>query len=1072
MLQRPGPSAGESGTLEYAAPAVSRSFSVTSCINPANGGIIAGDQESCGSFDPVLITSVAAPGGESGTLEYKWQQSVSGSTTGFEDMAAGNSGVCDPGMITQTTWYKRVARVACANGWTDAAESNVVRMTVSPTAVPGTITGTATAITYGSTTGTMTLNGYTGSVIKWQRAFGAAPWTDIATSAPILSDTPSAAGTWRYRAQVKSGSCPAVYSAPLSVTVSPKTLTITGTFTVYDKVFDGNTAATIALNSLALSPAVGGDVVILDAAAAFADNTTGSNKVVSLTGSAISGPDAANYTLSLVNAPTTTAGITPIPLTLGAFPDIQKTYTDPAFVLVSPASPSPAPFSYTCSNTGVATISGNTVTITGAGTATITAAQPPAGGYAGASVTAMLTVAKANQVLTLNPLLPPPLPLNQFIGTPLPVSASSSSGLEVTISLGPGSPATISVTNGKYELTTNYSTGVVVISLDQAGNVNYNPAHLSLSFDVNKGNQSITFGALTPVTYSPGAGILLSATSNSGLPVAFTVISGPASISQGNHLTITGAGTVVIEASQAGDASWNPATSVVQNLTVSKAAATITSFPDIIKTYGEAPFTLGATSDSPGAFSYTSSNTAVATISGNTAVITGAGTSEITVVQDAGANYLAATARATLTVLKADQVITFNAPADKNLADPPFDLAATTTSPLEITFTGSDPSVAAISGKTVTLKGTGQVTITANQPGNANYNAAPAVSRSFTVTSDENPITAFTVTGGGTYCQDNIGLPVSLSGSEPDVIYTLYKDGIARMPTIAGTGTAISFGNQLSGSYTVTGTRESISNTMTGVAVIEKSPPLIAQVTITPNAGRVCPGSNVTFTANPVNGGIPTYQWFQNAIPVGTNLDTYTCTPANGDQIFVIMTSNLDCVSNKQTVSDITTMVVETLPAPVITLNLDTLMSSSDIGNQWYIDGVAIPGATSKKHIAEQFGRYYTIVSQNGCSSPTSNWLSAPSVDENSFDAKFNVYPNPGDGLFNLGIETTRKEVFEITVYNLLGVTILQKSGIYVNGKYKTEVDITGFPEGIYLIALKNKSNKIVKKVILRRKKS
>ena len=508
--------------------------------------------------------------------------------------------------------------------------SNAVNMHIISTLEGGTITGTATAITYGSTTGTMTLNGYTGSVIKWQRAFGAAPWTDIAASAPILSDTPSAAGTWRYRAQVKSGSCPAVYSAPLSITVSPKTLTITGTFTVYDKVFDGNTAATIALNSLALSPAVGGDVVILDAAAAFADNTVGSNKVVSLTGSAISGPDAANYTLSLVNAPTTTARITPIPLTLGAFPDIQKTYTDPAFVLVSPASPSPAPFSFTCSNNGVATISGNTVTITGAGTATITATQPPAGGYAGASVTAMLTVAKANQILTLNPLLPPPLPLNQFIGTPLPVSATSSSGLEVTISLGPGSPATINITNGKYELTTNYSTGVVVISLDQAGNVNYNPAHLSLSFDVNKGNQSIAFGALTPVTYSPGAGILLSATSNSGLPVAFTVISGPGTISQGNHLTITGAGTVVIEASQAGDASWNPATSVVQNLTVGKAAATITNFPDIIKTYGEAPFTLSAASDSPGAFSYTSSNTAVATISGNTAVITGAGTSEIT----------------------------------------------------------------------------------------------------------------------------------------------------------------------------------------------------------------------------------------------------------------------------------------------------------------------------------------------------------------------------------------------------------------------------------------------------------
>ena len=48
-------------------------------------------------------------------------------------------------------------------------------------------------------------------------------------------------------------------------------------------------------------------------------------------------------------------------------------------------------------------------------------------------------------------------------------------------------------------------------------------------------------------------------------------------------------------------------------------------------------------------------------------------------------------------------------------------------------------------------------------------------------------------------------MPVGLDGSEADVTYTLYL-GAAVIATEAGTGSAISFGNQTAGIYTVTGT--------------------------------------------------------------------------------------------------------------------------------------------------------------------------------------------------------------------------------------------------------------------------
>jgi hypothetical protein len=66
----------------------------------------------------------------------------------------------------------------------------------------------------------------------------------------------------------------------------------------------------------------------------------------------------------------------------------------------------------------------------------------------------------------------------------------------------------------------------------------------------------------------------VSATASSGLPVSFTILSGPATIIS-NTVTIQGVGTVTIQASQAGNSSWNPAPNLSQSFAVS--AKTITA---------------------------------------------------------------------------------------------------------------------------------------------------------------------------------------------------------------------------------------------------------------------------------------------------------------------------------------------------------------------------------------------------------------------------------------------------------------------------------------------------------------
>ncbi len=175
------------------------------------------------------------------------------------------------------------------------------------------------------------------------------------------------------------------------------------------------------------------------------------------------------------------------------------------------------------------------------------------------------TVEKAQTIKFTQPTSPV-----SFGVSPITLSASASSALAVTFRVisGPGT-----ITGTKLTVT---GTGSIVIEADQAGNAVYAAAPpVQHTLVVNPANQTITFKALSAVTYGVGP-ITLGATASSGLPIAYTVVSGPGSVS-GSHLTITGAGAIVVKATQAGNANYNAATAVTQTLTVNKATLTVTA---------------------------------------------------------------------------------------------------------------------------------------------------------------------------------------------------------------------------------------------------------------------------------------------------------------------------------------------------------------------------------------------------------------------------------------------------------------------------------------------------------------
>lgn len=81
--------------------------------------------------------------------------------------------------------------------------------------------------------------------------------------------------------------------------------------------------------------------------------------------------------------------------TITGFTVANKLVGDAAFALTTPTSTSSGAFTYSSSNPDVATISGSTVTIVGAGTSTITANQAAASPYLAGSTSAVLTVSYA-----------------------------------------------------------------------------------------------------------------------------------------------------------------------------------------------------------------------------------------------------------------------------------------------------------------------------------------------------------------------------------------------------------------------------------------------------------------------------------------------------------------------------------------------------------------------------------------------------------------------------------------------------------------------------------------------------
>jgi len=246
----------------------------------------------------------------------------------------------------------------------------------------------------------------------------------------------------------------------------------------------------------------------------------------------------------------------------------------------------------------------------------------------------------------------------------------------------------------------------------------------------------------------------------------------------------------------------------------------------------------------------------------------------------------------------------------------------------------------------------------------------------------------------------------------------------------------------------------------------------------------------ITFTANTTLAGrAPTYEWRVNGAVVGGSTPTYTYTPAAGDSINCILTSNLYCVVNPKDTSNTLRMNVFSLAPPTLSLSG---MGAAAVGDTVTVTAaVAATGLTVYRIMWHNKGSLIATTT-----TPTLRYVKPAgddtltatliSTSRNCYDSvvsavhivRANVgvndlttadgialWPNPTSGTLHYSGLAAGSNT-SITFYDLVGRQLLQTTTTTPNGT----LNITTLPTGIYIAQITDVATglRVVRRVSVR----
>lgn len=305
---------------------------------------------------------------------------------------------------------------------------------------------------------------------------------------------------------------------------------------------------------------------------------------------------------------------------------------------------------------------------------------------------------------------------------------------------------------------------------------------------------------------------------------------------------------------------------------------------------------------------------------------------------------------------------------------------------------------------------------------------------------------------------------VNISDSEQGVRYRIMKNGSSLTEWQSGTGADLAF--QLQTAQLSTGENVlSIQASTADCEAVYIEKPLELNVVPLTDVEKVDNGSNcgagkVTLVAS---GGVDgNYKWYeteldQEAIAGAVN-STFVTPDLNKTKTFYVATINdLGCESARKPV--VATIVMFDNVSIAINEDSNTLTSSYPDGNQWFLNGVMIPGATSQWIEATETGLYEVEVSLSSCSTRASQEMIVLGSEGGSTNG-IRFYPNPVADVLYIELPDLRPAKGEIS--NSAG----QPLGTMDFESGKAEFSFSGRAPGLYLVKVTQNKKVVHYKII------
>ena len=180
----------------------------------------------------------------------------------------------------------------------------------------------------------------------------------------------------------------------------------------------------------------------------------------------------------------------------------------------------------------------------------------------------------------------------------------------------------------------------------------------------------------------------------------------------------------------------------------------------------------------------------------------------------------------------------------------------------------------------------------------------------------------------------------------------------------------------------------------------------------------------------------------------------------------VVVTDQYGCVS-----TDTTNAIVIELPDTTYTTNTSYLTVEFFSTNQagvnyvWdFGDGNSATGPNAY-HVYDWKGEFIaTLTAYNDCDTITTEFYVFPDIvssveDQATVLSKVSVYPNPSNGIFNLGFELTESHSVSYEIIDAQGQLIMNKNMGVVSGNIQEEINLNEASSGIYFIKIKTGSS-------------